>query len=177
MNFIIEQITIKRFFDHDKRLIFEYPIDTLLDNVPSDMWPIIINYVDICLFGVTINWETIKRNDIKYRPITFAECLTGKFKKEFVACYLGNNGIMALSPLFSYHVLCCKVREPFVDEDNKTIMCSNCKEGDIIKFFISEKSSFRSVYHPNIHNIRVSNWIISNTVDIVWIYVPVHYRF
>lgn len=44
MGISIKSITIRRVFNERNDLIYQFPAETLLDNIIPDLWPTIIHY-------------------------------------------------------------------------------------------------------------------------------------
>jgi len=59
MHSVAKQITVNRLVDSKGKTLFEYPSDTSLNNIPAEVWSLIVYYHHSC-FGVKINITTTR---------------------------------------------------------------------------------------------------------------------
>ena len=94
----------------NNQIIFQYPGNTLLDNIPIDLFPTIINYYH-CHHPFAIGKMNKQYNG--YKLMNNKECETNVFSQMFFEYYFNNNGLYALDNSLegkyvsnSSHILC-----------------------------------------------------------------------
>ena len=76
--------------------IYNFPANTVLDNILPDLWSKIIEYY---YHHKTFAFGTEKTKKSNYRQVGRREFKTAGFKKLFSECYFGYNGLHCLSNL------------------------------------------------------------------------------
>lgn len=94
MGISIKSITIRRVFNERNNLIYQFPAETLLDNIIPDLWPTIIHYENTkIVFGLG-NYNDAYPG---YRLVNDIECMKGSFHDLFTIHYEQTNSLLLLS--------------------------------------------------------------------------------
>lgn len=107
MSIRIEEFHYKRIFRPNGDSIFDFPPNTLLDRILSDLWPIIIQYIEKINTQFYIGkYDTVYE---KYRLISQSECMLNIFKHNFKNYYVKTGGLMSLDDIddLEHGYLCC----------------------------------------------------------------------
>lgn len=134
MSVKIVTVSTKKVIDSNDNIIYEFPGDTLLDNILPDLWPSIISYQH-CNHPFKIGKKNTQYTG--YRVIYDEECDTKQFSKLFIEYYEKNNGLYSLDNIYTARNYLCNWSHLMVgggDNNHSYLSCEFVKKSELVQF-------------------------------------------
>ena len=142
---------------------FIYPDDTILNNIPNDLWTVILRY-SVKIFGISNNDSTYPG----YNIVTTEQINNEKFREIFIAHYNSVGGIIALGNVTNKWLF-CKFPATILFDMCTVFNDEPVKKGQIVKLQKLQKCSHEK--NNIITNIvSYENWSIAQGANSIWLH-------